>query len=62
MKFVKLHYNGREMLVNMSNVSDIYATSDGKCELFLNLAVGDEQVYMKVDESLEDIYEKVNGE
>ena len=39
MKFVKLHYNGREMLVNMSNVSDIYVTSDGKCELFLNLAV-----------------------
>ena len=59
MKFIKLHRNGREMLVNMSNVSDIYATSVGKCELFLNLAVGDDQVRIKVDESLEDIYEKL---
>ena len=46
MKFIKLHQNGREMLVNMSTVSEIYAPSVGKCEMFLNLAVGDEQVYI----------------
>ena len=61
MKFVKLHQNGREMLVNMSAVSEIYAPSVGKCELFLSLAVGDEQVYFEVDETLDEIYEKVIG-
>lgn len=62
MKFVKLHRNDQEILVNMSNISDIYETSDGKCDMFLNLAVGDEQVHLKVDESLDEILKKVNGE
>lgn len=61
MKFVKLHQEGREILVNMNNITDIYML-DNKCQLFLNLAVGDEQVQLKVDETLEEIYEKVNGE
>lgn len=31
-------------------------------DLFLNLTVGDEQAHLKVDGSLDEIYEKVKGE
>ena len=58
MKFVKLHQSGREILVNMSTVTDIYMI-DNKCQLFLNLAVDGDQAHLKVDESLDEIYEKV---
>ena len=61
MKFVKLHQSGREILVNMSTVTDIYMI-DNKCQLFLNLAVDGDQAHLKVDESLDEILKKVNGE
>ncbi len=62
MTFVKLHNNGREMLVNMSNVTDICnAIGDSKSVLCLNFAVGGEQAHFKVDESLDEIYEKVKA-
>ena len=62
MKFVKLHQNGREMLVNMSTVTEIYnVIGDSKSDLYFNFAEGGEQVRLNVDESLDEIYEKVKG-
>lgn len=61
MKFVKLHQEGREILVNMATVSDIYRLTNDKSVLYLNLEVGGDQVQLKVDESLDEIYEKVKG-
>lgn len=62
MTFVKLHSNGREMLVNMSTVTEIYKMiGDGKSDLYLNFEVGGEQAHFKVDESLDEIYEKMKG-
>ena len=62
MKFVKLHQEGREILVNMSTVSDIYQLTNDKSVLYLNLEVGGDQVQLRVDETLDQIYEKVKGE
>ena len=61
MKFVKLHYNGREMLVNMSTVSDIYRVTSDKSVLYSNFELGGVQAKIEVDESLDEIYEKVKG-
>lgn len=62
MKFVKLHQEGREILVNMATVSDIYRLTNDKSVLYLNLEVGGDQVQLKVDETLDQIYKKVKGE
>ena len=62
MKFVKLHQEGREILVNMSTVSDIYRLTNDKSVLYLNFEVGGDQVQLRVDETLEQRYEKVKGE
>lgn len=62
MKFVKLHQEGREILVNMDTVSDIYRLTNDKSVLYLNFEVGGDQVQLKVDETLDQIYEKVKGE
>lgn len=62
MKFVKLHQEGREILVNMSTVSDIYRLTNDKSVLYLNFEVGGDQVQLRVDETLDQIYEKVKGE
>lgn len=59
MKFIKLHKEGREMLVNMDTVSDTYRLTDDKSVLYLNFEVGGVQVQLKVDETLNQIYEKV---
>lgn len=61
MKFVKLHQEGREILVNMNNITDIYRLTNDKSVLYLNLEVGGDQVQLKVDETLDQIYEKVKG-
>lgn len=62
MKFVKLHQNGREILVNLSLVSEVYPqTVKNKSNLYLNLDSEGEQVYLQVDESLDEIYAKANG-
>lgn len=62
MKFVKLHQEGREILVNMDTVSDIYRLTNDKSVLYLNFEVGGDQVQLRVDETLDQIYEKVKGE
>lgn len=62
MKFVKLHQEGREILVNMDTVSDIYRLTDDMSVLYLNFEVSGQQVQLKVDETLNQIYEKVKGE
>lgn len=65
MKFVKLHNEGREVLVNMSTVTEIYThkvTGYSKSALYLNFEVDGEQVHLNVDESLDEIYEKVKGD
>lgn len=59
MKFVKLHQKGNEILVNMRIVSDVHRSHEsGKSALYFN---GSEQVSLTVDESLDEIYEKVKG-
>lgn len=64
MKFVKLYQDGLEVLVNMSTVSEVYRSCDDENEsrLHFNFA-NDEgmQISITVDESLDEIYEKVNG-
>lgn len=62
MTFVKLHQNGYEILVNMSTVSEIhqYNGSD-QSTLYLNFVVDGEQANFKVDETLDEIYEKMKG-
>lgn len=62
MKFVKLHQSGREVLVNVSNITDIYTLTNDKSALYLNFAIDKEQAYITVDETLEEIHEKVKGE
>lgn len=62
MKFVKLYQEGREILVNMDTVSDIYRLTNDKSVLYLNFEVGGDQVQLRVDETLDQIYEKVKGE
>lgn len=61
MKFVKLHQDGKELLVNLSNVSEVYKTETDKSLLYFNSVIEDEQVSITVDESLDEIYEKVKG-
>lgn len=60
MSFVKLQYNGIERLVNMSKVSEIYrASGSNKSTLFFTFEAAGEQVFIHVDETLDEIYEKV---
>lgn len=65
MKFLKLHNNGRKVLVNMSTVAEIYDMPDQKKSvLYLNFELKGielrEQARIKVDESVDEIYEKLN--
>lgn len=56
MKFVKLHQAGREVLVNLSSVSEIYPVGGGNnSHLYLNYANDGEQLNFGVDESLDEI-------
>ena len=59
MKFIKLHQNGRALLVNLCNVSDIYSAIENKSCLQFNFAVGGEQEGFVVDESLDEILELI---
>ena len=63
MKFVKLHQNGREILVNLCAVSEIYQNHEGeKSILYFNFTIdSSEQSHFTVDESLDEIYAKANG-
>lgn len=64
MKFVKLHQGGEEVLVNMSTVSEVYRARDNESRntLYFNFTDDDGgQFFITVDESLDEIYEKVNG-
>lgn len=63
MKFVKLHQNGHEILVNMSTVSEVYrAHESDKSTLYFNFTFGScDQVFFTVDESLDEILAKANG-
>lgn len=55
-EIIKLHQKGREVLVNLSSVSEIYPEvwSD-KSILHLNFAINNEQVRIRVDESMDEI-------
>ena len=57
MRFIKLHQGGREFLVNLSNVSEVYTLiDDNKSRLFFNFSRGDQSVRITVDESLDETY------
>ena len=60
MNFLKLHKDGVEMLINMDSVIEIYKWGDrGKSVLYFGSVIDDEQVHIIVDESLDEIYEKL---
>lgn len=60
MNFVKLHKDGVEILINMDTVAEIYRWGDsGKSVLYLNSVIEGEQAHIIVDESLDEIYEKL---
>lgn len=59
MRFIKLHQSGREFLVNLSNVSEVYSAIENKSCLQFNFAVGGEQEGFVVDESLDEILELI---
>lgn len=65
MKFVKLHRNGGEVLVNMGFVTEAYNFTDENSHrkgiLYFNFEVDGMQACIKVDESLDEIYEKLSG-
>lgn len=62
MKFVKLHNEGREMLVNLCTVSEVYQVlGSDKSSLYFNFTGAEgAQVFLTVDESLDEIYAKSN--
>lgn len=63
MKLVKLHQAGREMLVNLSSVSEVYPVlGKNKSDLHLNFAINGDQVSFRVDESLDEILNLSNCE
>lgn len=57
MKFIKLHESGREVLVNLDNVSEVYTLVNKGSELFFNFTAYNEQVSIVVNESLDEILE-----
>lgn len=59
MNFVKLHQSGRELLVNMNNISEVYTAVNNKSSLYFNFAVDGDQVSVPVDESLDEILELI---
>lgn len=64
MKFVKLHNKGVEILVNMRSVSAVYRDLESESSVLIyNIAGnnGGREVKMLVDESLDEIYAKANG-
>lgn len=61
MTFLKLHNKGREVLVNMINVTDIHKVNgDSNSVVYLNCEVGGVQAHFNVDESLDEILELFN--
>ena len=62
MKFVKLHQDGRELLVNFSLVTEVYPIAGTPSSKLYLIAAEGEQVVIEVDETLDQIYEKVKGE
>ena len=62
MKFIKLHYYKREILVNMNLVTDIHKELGNKSTLYFNYEAGGDQAHLDVDESIDEIFKKVNGE
>ena len=55
MKFVKLHQGGVEMVINLSQVSEMYpVVGINKSDLYMIGNVG-EQVTFRVDESVDEI-------
>lgn len=59
MKFIKVHQNGKVSLVNMDNVSDVYATTSNRSLVCFSFGVGDDQVTLTVDETLDEILELI---
>lgn len=62
MKFVKLHQNGREILVNLYTVTEVYRKrKNDRSILYFNfVADSGDQAHVTVDESLDEIYAKAN--
>lgn len=59
MTFVKLHRDRKELLVNLSNVSEVYPTGNNKSSLYFSFEVNREQERITVDESLDEILELI---
>lgn len=62
MKFVKLHRDGRELLVNFSLVTEVYPIAGTPSSKLYLIAAEGEQVVIEVSETLDEILEKVKGE
>lgn len=61
MKFIKLHQDGRELLVNFSLVAEVYPKAGTPNSNLYLIAAEGEQVVIEVSETLDEILEKVNS-
>ena len=59
MKFIKLHKNGLELLVNLMNVAEVYPYGNNKSVLHFNFAVDREQESIMVDESIDEVLDLI---
>ena len=59
MKFIKLHSNGRALLVNLNNVSEVYTAVNNKSSLYFSFSKGDQVERITVDESIDEILELI---
>lgn len=57
MNFIKLNQNGKPVLVNLDNATEIYSKEAvGGCNIYFAAVIEDDQVTISVDETLDQIY------
>jgi len=44
---------GKSVLVNVETVCEIHSNADGSCNMYFITGLGEEQAYIKVNESME---------
>ena len=60
MNFLKLHQDGKPILINLDNVTDIHSRgSAGECSIYFNTLYATEQARIDVDETLEQIQDLI---
>lgn len=60
-KFIEVHLNGVNYLINLAHVEEILCDTDGKCTIYFAFSVPDaiEQDYMIPDETYDQIKRKI---